>query len=340
KIREEIEGIREYKKSFEVLNAANEEINARVRNMQKRGDMTRVLNEIKNRFEDMDKKLVLSEKLSHGYAKKSDLEDFLATTKHSSQAFASKKDIDELMKELEEYKKTAEKKTALENVELQKIREEFEEYKQIIEKKMSFEDVGLDKTRRKFEEDMQATANKLDLTMQEIRNKIEREAKAFYDFINSTDVKRLSDEIAQIKQGLVGSDTERNVMDLTADIDEVDKRLVEIEMNLKDVKRLESQTRKTLEHVENFDKDIKMEATKIITSQLAEFAKYVDRRLPSVVTRDEFSRSMIELNHRISTVETPDLSYISKRAAMLEQKLDEIYSLLKAFDRSLPVVVE
>ncbi len=180
----------------------------------------------------------------------------------------------------------------------------------------------------------------------------------FDDFdgkFKNTDVSRLSDDISTMTQRLAEMEStfdrrltsaenshydEQDVMDVRSDVDDIDKRLVEMEMNIKDLKGLETQTRKALQHLENFDRDVKMESTKFVTAQLSEFAKHVDSRLPAVVTRDEFSQSMIELNHKISMLETPDMTYVNKRMRALEDKVSEVCHLLKSFSDSFPVVVE
>ncbi|MBI2173140.1 MAG: hypothetical protein HYT73_02940 [Candidatus Aenigmarchaeota archaeon] len=186
----------------------------------------------------------------------------------------------------------------------------------------------------------------------EIKAIVQKEAA---DINNLTDLKKMTDEMMTLSQRLAEmestferrltsvenrNDDEQDVMDVRSDVDDIDKRLVEMEMSIKDLKSIEAQSRKALEHLENFDRDMKMESTKFVTAQLSEFAKHVDSRLPAVVTRDEFSQSMIELNHKISTLETPDMTHLNKRMRALEGKVSEIYYLLKSFSDSLPVVVE
>ncbi|MBI2579612.1 MAG: hypothetical protein HYW27_01795 [Candidatus Aenigmarchaeota archaeon] len=195
-----------------------------------------------------------------------------------------------------------------------------------------------------FEAKMKRIVTKEDLEIGNVRKMIEGEMKAAAQKTNSSDSKKLYDEMTALSQRIAALENshgdEQDLMDVRSDVDDIDNRLVEIEMNIKDLKTLETKTMKALEHLENFDRDTKAESMKFVTAQLSEFAKHVDRKLPAVVTRDDFTRSMIELNHRISTLETPDFTYVNRRMQALEGKVNEIYSLLKSFSSSIPVVVE
>ena len=296
---------REYKKLLTQMQEFQDDFANKSKHFQRKEDLARMLNEIKGRFDDFESLM-----------KKTDVKKL-----------ATNEDLDELQKELDEYRK-------------------------VTEKKLSFEDVELDKMRKAFESDMKKTAAKFSETMQEMQKKVEQEAKVIGSL---GDMRKMSGELMAMGQRMSELETsfdkriasvennrgdEQDVMDLRVDADDTDKRLVEIELSIKDLKKTETEMKKALDHVQNFDTDMKMEATKLLTSQLSEFAKHVDRRIPAVVTRDEFSRSMIEMNHRISTVETPDFSHFNRRMQALESRVNEIYELLRTFGDSLPVVVE
>jgi len=212
-------------------------------------------------------------------------------------------------------------------------------------------EVDVEGIRKGLEEDMRKTLGKFSAEMEEMHGKLEHDSSA----ATKADISKISGELMNVVSRVSEIENsvdkrvasfennrgeEPDIMDLRVDFNDIDKRLVEIELVMKDLRKTEAETRKALEHMQNFDRDTKMEATKLLTSQLSEFAKYVDRRLPDVVPRDEFTRAMIEINHKISTVETPDFSRLGRRMQSLEGKMNEIYDLLRAFSDSVPVVVE
>jgi len=92
--------------------------------------------------------------------------------------------------------------------------------------------------------------------------------------------------------------------------------------------------------INDMESNMKLNTVKLLTQQLNEFAKSVDRRIPNVVSREEYMRQVADLNQRMRTVEAPDLSPLGARVERLEKKLDEIAGMMRQMYDRVPIVVE
>ena len=126
----------------------------------------------------------------------------------------------------------------------------------------------------------------------------------------------------------------------------MDKRMHEMDMSLREARdKLDG-----ISHVEelaglgsrihDMEKNVKMTSVKLLTQQLNDFAKSMDRKLPNIVAREEYMREVAEINRRLRTMESPDLAPLGSRVERLERKLDDISSMVKGLHNRMPVVVE
>ena len=92
--------------------------------------------------------------------------------------------------------------------------------------------------------------------------------------------------------------------------------------------------------INDMESNMKLNTVKLLTQQLNEFAKSVDRRIPNVVSREEYMRQVADLNQRIRTVEAPDLSPLGARVERLERKIEEVASMMRQMYDRVPIVVE
>ena len=88
------------------------------------------------------------------------------------------------------------------------------------------------------------------------------------------------------------------------------------------------------------ESNMKMASLKMLTQQLNDFAKSMDKRLPNVVSREEYVRQMADVNQRVRTIEAPDLSPLAGRVGALERKIEEVASMMRGVYNRIPIVVE
>lgn len=82
------------------------------------------------------------------------------------------------------------------------------------------------------------------------------------------------------------------------------------------------------------------EVTPIIARRLDEFARALDRKVPELMTREEFERFSGDVEQKLRRIEAPDTAPIERRIESLEKKLDRLTTVLKDFLNRMPVVVE
>lgn len=85
---------------------------------------------------------------------------------------------------------------------------------------------------------------------------------------------------------------------------------------------------------------LESEITPIIARRLEEFARALDRKVPELVTKDEFEQFATNVSNKIRYVEAPDTAAIERRMESVERKLDQLTSVLKDMLDRMPVVVE
>jgi DNA repair exonuclease SbcCD ATPase subunit len=141
-----------------------------------------------------------------------------------------------------------------------------------------------------------------------------------------------------------------------------DARLISLERRLETMEKFN-------EPVREFDKKLELKVSRYLSDQLENFAKALDKRLPNFALIEDYNKALSSmekrinelessikadvdrrlsgLNHgmrsveeKIKTVESPDLSPLANRVALLEKRMVEIIALMKSFLSRMPVVVE
>ncbi len=126
---------------------------------------------------------------------------------------------------------------------------------------------------------------------------------------------------------------------MRAALQEEAKQVREV-MQADDVKKLREDITQQRGMLQNIEKNLELSATRFFSSNLEEFAKALDRRLPNLVTRDEYVRDIRELAGKLRSVESPDLGAFARRVEYLEKKIDDIYQMTRNVSSRMPVVVE
>ena len=129
--------------------------------------------------------------------------------------------------------------------------------------------------------------------------------------------------------------TEKEVEEEGAILAAVDKKIRDMDLLTKDIEA-------RIEHAAKLDPDKALEAkaTKIFTKHLDDFSRVMDRRFPSLVTRDDMYKTISDINSRLDNIEAPDLAPLAQKVDYLEKKIGSIYDMLKSISSRIPVIVE
>ncbi|MBI2971533.1 MAG: hypothetical protein HYY37_03920 [Candidatus Aenigmarchaeota archaeon] len=92
--------------------------------------------------------------------------------------------------------------------------------------------------------------------------------------------------------------------------------------------------------IQNIEKNLELSATRFFASNLEEFSKALDRKVPELVTRDEYMRDIREMASKMRGIEAPDLTGFARRVDSLEKRINDIYQMTRNVSSRMPVVVE
>jgi chromosome segregation ATPase len=92
--------------------------------------------------------------------------------------------------------------------------------------------------------------------------------------------------------------------------------------------------------IHDLERNMKMASVRLLTQQLNEFAKAMDKRLPNIVSREEYRRELADVHQRLRTMESPDLAPLGARVERLERKIEEVVGMIRSVYNRVPVVVE
>ena len=121
----------------------------------------------------------------------------------------------------------------------------------------------------------------------------------------------------------------------------IDSGLREMNDMMQKIKSLENvDISKVSNRLQDMESNMKMQTVKLLTQQLNEFAKSLERRLPNIVSREEYMRQIADINQRMRTIEAPDLSPLGARVGRLEKKIEEIAVMMRSMYNRVPIVVE
>ena len=138
------------------------------------------------------------------------------------------------------------------------------------------------------------------------------------------------------------------VEELDVDRISLEKRVRGIEMHINEMRRVVGSIQnmegldmsKLSNRINDMESNMKMQTVRLLTQQLNEFTKSLDRRLPNIVSREEYLRQITDINQRMRTIEAPDLSPLGARVGRLEKKIEEISVMMRSMYNRIPIVVE
>ncbi len=121
----------------------------------------------------------------------------------------------------------------------------------------------------------------------------------------------------------------------------IDNKLRDMQGSLQKLGNLENlDMPKLAGRLQDMESNMKMQTIKILTQQLNDFAKSLDRRLPNIVSREEYMRQIADINQHMKTIEAPDLSPLGARVSRLEKTIEEVAAMMRSMYNRVPIVVE
>jgi hypothetical protein len=90
----------------------------------------------------------------------------------------------------------------------------------------------------------------------------------------------------------------------------------------------------------DIERNLEISAARFFTENLEEFAKEIDKKLPRVVTHDDFVKEIKALDGRLKRINAPDTSGIEQRMLMVERKINDVYAMTRNFSMQQPIIVE
>jgi hypothetical protein len=92
--------------------------------------------------------------------------------------------------------------------------------------------------------------------------------------------------------------------------------------------------------IHDIERNLEISAARFFTENLEEFAKELDKKMPQVVTHDEFAKEIKLLDGRLKKIHAPDTSGIDQRLVLLVRKISEVYAMTRSFSSQQPIIVE
>ncbi len=111
-------------------------------------------------------------------------------------------------------------------------------------------------------------------------------------------------------------------------------------LHLEEMRNMRNEIAEHRKVIQNLKADLEIAAARFFTNNLEEFARTLDRKFPSFVSREEYARSLQEISQRLKTIEAPDLSPLASRVEMAEKKLEDVHSMMQNLAQSMPIIVE
>ncbi len=205
------------------------------------------------------------------------------------------------------------------------------------------------------------------ISMEKRLGGIESNVERFENYINDTlshiknlevsDVKKLNTALEHLKDVEFDELKEiaNNIKEARAALEDESVNRLSNEKRMSDIENKLNRVDGVVGHIENvegldveklsnriqdIESNMKMNTVRLLTQQLNEFAKSIDRRLPNIVSREEYTRQIADLNQRMRTIEAPDLAPLGARVERLEQKIEEVAAMMRGMYNRIPIIVE
>ena len=222
------------------------------------------------------------------------------------------------------------------------IRSQIEDIKNSNDEKLTSLESKLANEMQKLEEDMKHpdTTDAIDRT-NEMINKLEKMHTELEKRLADNAKKELPDMDKRIEflEGEMKNlqKSEKQTEEEAVIISSIAKKMSDLEMFAKD-------TQANMGYIKSvegkLDKALDAKATRIFTKQLEDLSRIMDKRYPSLVTRDDLHKSISEIKRQLEAVESPNIAVLAEQVDYLEKKVEATYNMLKSISNRIPVIVE
>jgi hypothetical protein len=274
-------------------------------------------------------------------------------------------DIDEIRKYLESSTQKGASSPGFEALEIESIRKEIAHLRsEILHSKKAGSDIGHEDLRSEMHSIARQYAAKPDVSGSEDVSDLRKELRELRQMVEGESAIRSaqSKNISDIEHSVRSFNVRDEIDSLRASVEKetvsrlsIEKNLSDMEDNLSKLKdrfgpiaKLDDMDFDTLrkeigefrEFLDHSEKEMHLKAMDLITKQLHEFAKSLDKRIPDLVTKEEFEHSLADIKQRMQNVNAPDLRPLARRIEQLESDLSGIASLMHAVYNRVPIIVE
>lgn len=209
-------------------------------------------------------------------------------------------------------------------------------------------------------EDEYVTLVSFEKKMQDLANRLQQMEKAILPAVSpglAADVEALKIDVKDLATRLESVSTGEEVLDEAASASQaggkilgIESKLDELRMKLDlfkqeskgagldDIVELRKEIAEQRAVVHDIEKSLEASAVRFFSENLEEFAKALEKRLPSLVPRDEYERDSRHLEQKLRGMH--DVSHLESRVAVLEKKINEMLAAMRNVAMRLPVVVE
>jgi len=170
--------------------------------------------------------------------------------------------------------------------------------------------------------------------------------KNFDDLENAIKNFNVREEVESVKRSIENETANR--LSLEKSLADMEKNLTEMKekysgitgLEHMDFEKVEQEIAAFRDSVKSAEREMNLKAMNIITEQLNEFARTMDRRMPDLMTKDEFFAALGEIKTKMQGIQAPDLRPLALRVEQLEREISNISNMMHAMYNRLPIVVE
>ncbi len=141
-------------------------------------------------------------------------------------------------------------------------------------------------------------------------------------------------------------EVEQKISGFSSKVDELgmkmqlEKEQITKALNMDELMKIRNDVVTQKRMMRDIERNLEISAARFFTENLEEFAKEIDKKLPRVVTHEDFVKEIKALDGRLKRIHAPDTSGIEQRLAMFERKINDVYAMTRNFSIQQPIIVE
>ena len=142
------------------------------------------------------------------------------------------------------------------------------------------------------------------------------------------------------------AEAEEKIAQFSSRIDEyamkmqLEKEQMTKTLNMEELLKIRGEVINHNRMLRDIERNLEISAVRFFSENLEEFAKEVDKRLPQVVTREEFLKELKMVDMRLKKVNPAEVSLVEQRLMEMERKIGDIYAVTRILSAQRPIIVE